>query len=271
MGSGAVTLGSIGGAFGCMGGVLVGAVTGCVPALLTFGLSIPFGAVAGGALGTAAGASVGATTGATAGCVLSHGCYVYRAQIKQGVLQIKTGTSSRAQQIQLSLQSGADRTRDFTLKTKRSTQVFLLDQAKKAQTFALDSKRKGHGVVTDKSFQVTTASAAVVAAAGAGMLIGVPAALFTFGLSIPVCATIGGGLGCATGATTGAAAGGLMSGVTGYSTHKYRKELSKGASDAWSTYQSGTNRLKEQAMVSVTRVTAMVSGTGGTAGGAGSE
>jgi len=238
-----------------------------------------------GALGTAAGASVGATTGATAGGVLSHGCYVYRAQIKQGVLQIKTGTSSRAQQIQLALKSGAGRTRDFTLKTKKSTQVFLLDQAKKAQTFALDSKRKGHGVVTDKSFQVTTASAAVgaagcgaaggafgtVAGAGAGMLIGVPAALFTFGMSIPVCATIGGGLGCATGATTGAAAGGLMSGVTGYSTHKYRKELSKGASDAWSTYQSGTSRLKEQAMVSVTRVTAMVSGTGGTAGGAGSE
>merc|ERR1712024_339056 len=56
---GTVTLGAVGGAFGCMGGMLVGGVTGRLPALFTFGLSIPFGAVTGAAFGTATGSVIG--------------------------------------------------------------------------------------------------------------------------------------------------------------------------------------------------------------------
>merc|ERR1719375_2584838 len=83
-------------------------------------------------------------------------------------------------------------------------------------------------IVNNQRVQVTAASAAGGAAvggvgggavgAGAGALVGLPAALFTFGLSIPVCATMGGVLGVTAGATTGAAAGG----AAGYTGHKYR-------------------------------------------------
>merc|ERR1711879_917108 len=55
-----------------------------------------------------------------------------------------------------------------------------------------------------------------------GGIVGIPAALFTFGLSIPfgaaVGAAIGGGVGATTGATTGAATGG----TAGYYGYKHR-------------------------------------------------
>merc|ERR1719152_158302 len=107
-------------------------------------------------------------------------------------------------------------------------------------------------LANNQRVQVTAASAAGGAAvggvgggavgAGAGALVGLPAALFTFGLSIPVCATIGGGLGCAAGATTGATAGGVAGGAAGYNTHKYRKEIATGASSAWTRVQTNTTR-----------------------------
>lgn len=146
---------------------------------------------------------------------------------------------------------------------------------KRAGELAAATKRKSYEVVTDKRFQVTAASAAAgattcgtaggavgtLAGAGTGAVVGVPAALFTFGLSIPVCATIGAGLGCAAGATTGAAAGGAAGGAAGFHTHKYRKEIADGASSAWGAVQSGTSKLKTQALDSVTHVAAVVSGT----------
>merc|ERR1711865_1119068 len=149
--------------------------------------------------------------------------------------------------------------------------------------FALETKTKGFEVVSDSRFQATTASAltgavsggatggavGTVAGAGTGALVGLPAALFTFGLSVPFCAVIGGGMGCAAGTASGAAAGSVVAGAAGYNIHKHRQDISGRASSAWGSVQNGTNQLKIKAMKSVTQVTAMVSSTGGTTGGAG--
>merc|ERR1719384_102131 len=72
-------------------------------------------------------------------------------------------------------------------------------------------------VVSDKGVQATAASAvgggAVLGAGGAatglavggvvGAVVGVVPAIFTFGLSIPFCAVVGGGCGLAAGAVAG--------------------------------------------------------------------
>jgi len=94
--------------------------------------------------------------------------------------------------------------------------------------------------------QVTAASAAAGAvtlgtaggAAGVmtggiiGAAVGVIPALFTFGLSIPVCAvvgaTVGGGTGVAVGGTTGIAAGGCA----GYYGYAHKDEISDGVAGA---------------------------------------
>merc|ERR1740127_194159 len=57
-----------------------------------------------------------------------------------------------------------------------------------------------------------------------GAIAGLPPALFTFGLSIPAGAVIGGGAGSAMGASAGAGVGALA----GYGTFKYRVEIKKG-------------------------------------------
>merc|ERR1711869_110176 len=105
--------------------------------------------------------------------------------------------------------------------------------------------------------QVTAASAAGGAAvvgvgggavgAGAGALVGLPAALFTFGLSIPVCATVGGAVGATAGGATGAVAGG----TAGYTGHKYKKEISDGARGLFGKARARTNQITAKAVDSV--------------------
>merc|ERR1712107_323066 len=106
------------------GGVIVGGMTGCIPALLTFGTSIPFGAVVGGALGTPAGAGIGGCTGAVIAGSVGHGCYVYRAQIKDGMLRIKLVTTQNTQKLQLALKSGGDKAREFTTDKANKIKIF---------------------------------------------------------------------------------------------------------------------------------------------------
>jgi len=72
----------------------------------------------------------------------------------------------------------------------------------------------------------------------AGGAIGVVPALFTLGLSIPVCATVGGGIGFCAGTATGAGTGLVAGGAAGYGAHQYWKtscgkhELSPSLTDA---------------------------------------
>jgi len=289
--SGTVSLAAVGGAFGCMGGMVVGALVGTVPALLTFGTSIPFGAVVGGALGAPAGACMAGLAGGVAGGAIGHGGYVWRAEIRDGVLRFKVATTEKTTQMKLALTAAKESTMDRASKAR----AFASDRTEKARSFtthkskqvgalAVSTKKRSYAVVTDKRVQVTAASAAggavvvgtaggavgTVAGAGTGALIGLPAAIFTFGLSIPICATIGGGMGCVAGATSGGAVGGVTGGAAGYNAHKYQHEIAGGAQSAWSKVRNGTNMLKVKASDSVAQVRTMVSGTGGT-GAVGSE
>merc|ERR1719152_397583 len=138
-------------------------------------------------------------------------------------------------------------------------------------TFAGTTSTKTKEIVKNQRVQVTAASAAGGAAvggvgggavgAGAGALVGLPAALFTFGLSIPVCATVGGAIGATAGAATGAAAGG----AAGYTGHKYKKEISDSARSLFGKARTRTNQITAKAVDSVSHAKrVLVGGTGGT-------
>lgn len=109
------------------------------------------------------------------------------------------------------------------------------------------------------------------AGALAGAAVGLIPALFTFGLSIPVFAVIGGGVGAAAGGSTGAAAGG----AAGYGGHKYRKEIGDGAVGLKNgavglglrlTDSADTMKVKarERSAQAREQISAMLGGTGGT-------
>merc|ERR1712176_167939 len=94
-------------------------------------------------------------------------------------------------------------------------------------------------LAADRGVQVTAASAvggaAVLGTGGAatgllaggalGAAVGVVPAIFTFGLSIPLCAALGGGCGLVSGATVGGATGGVVGGASGYVGYTQRETI----------------------------------------------
>merc|ERR1712176_1317203 len=58
-----------------------------------------------------------------------------------------------------------------------------------------------------------------------GAAVGVPTALFTFGLSIPVCATVGAVFGGGTGASVGGTSGLFTGGVVGYQAYAHKEGI----------------------------------------------
>eukprot|EP00929_Paragymnodinium_shiwhaense_P030092 TRINITY_DN17110_c0_g1_i1.p2 TRINITY_DN17110_c0_g1~~TRINITY_DN17110_c0_g1_i1.p2 ORF type:complete len:333 (+),score=107.42 TRINITY_DN17110_c0_g1_i1:74-1072(+) len=280
---GAITLGAVGGTFGTACGVVVGSAAGLIPALLTFGLSIPAGAVVGGAGGMCVGSGTGAVVGGSAG----FGGYKYRVEIKDGVVFVKKKALTTA-----------TNTKDATLKTTKAitdklaaykadgqAKVTLLvtkagEVTTSARTTATTGAKKSYekaiALAKDPKAQVTTASAAAGGVAGgvtggtagllAGAAVGVVPALFTFGLSIPICATIGLGAGAMGGSAVGAAGGG----TAGYVGYTHRKELSNGVQGAIAKTSASVSYVKSKAVSSAGQVTmsvrALVGGsTGGTA------
>merc|ERR1719469_333200 len=115
-------------------------------------------------------------------------------------------------------------------------------------------------LVSQKSFQTTTASAAAGgmalgaggAAAGtvtggvAGAVAGLPLALFTFGLSIPVGAIVGGGAGLVIGAAAGATTGAVGGGLAGYSVYQKKDELMNAGNSAVLKASNGVEVVKGQ-------------------------
>jgi len=115
-----------------------------------------------------------------------------------------------------------------------------------ALNFARATKVKTETMAKDRRVQVTAASAAVggaaVGAGGAavglltgstvGAAIGVPFALFTLGLSIPVSAMIGGGFGLVTGGAVGTTVGATTGGAVGFGTYTKRAEIKAGIEKA---------------------------------------
>merc|ERR1712039_797809 len=71
----------------------------------------------------------------------------------------------------------------------------------------------------------TGAVAGTVIGTTAGLAVGLVPALFTFGMSIPVCGVLGGGVGFCAGTATGASTGALVGGAAGYKTYGYLKSV----------------------------------------------
>jgi len=235
-GGGAVVFGITGGALGCTVGVVGGGAIGVVPAIFTFGLSIPVGAVIGGGVGFVAGTAVGGGAGGLAGGLGGHVGYMYRVEIKNGIVHIKQQAIDMSNSTKTKASAIADRAR---------TQVFATCES--AKQAAGKHTQRAKGLVKDTHFQVTAASAAGGAAVGGagggviglgaggtiGAIIGLVPALFTFGLSIPIGAALGGGAGLCVGSTAGGSVGATVCGTTGYHGYKHRAALQRHATTAY--------------------------------------
>merc|ERR1711920_1142070 len=111
--------------------------------------------------------------------------------------------------------------------------------------FASAFKTRSVAAAKDPKVQATVGSAAggtillgfcggalgVVAGGTAGVAVGLPFVLFTFGLSVPVSAVIGGGVAGSTGFVVGGTAGCATGGTVGYTAFMWRKEIGQFAND----------------------------------------
>merc|ERR1719410_1362928 len=112
-------------------------------------------------------------------------------------------------------------------------------------------------LVKDRCFQATAASsvggavtlgtaggvAGLATGATIGGVVGLPLALFTFGLSIPVSATIGGACGLFTGAAAGGTVGAVGGGATGYRLYQRRDQIAA----AWKSGRQELTKMAQQA------------------------
>jgi len=275
---GAVVISTVGGAFGCMTGVVIGAGTGVLPALITFGLSVPIGGVLGGGLGAVTGMMVGAVTGAAAGGTTGFTTYRYRAEIKDGVLYVKTKVSKGALYTKDTVTTTAMNMRGAVEKTARDADIArkqLVDNSVSnvknmsalVGTSIFKTKEAVVAAVLDRECQKTACcavsgafalgsaggAAGTVTGATLGMAAGVIPALFTFGLSIPAGAVIGGGMGMAFGGAAGSTAGFAAGGAS----FAYRQEISSGTSRIYGNACDSLSAVKSRAR-------ALVCSTGGT-------
>lgn len=251
--SGAITLGSIGGAFGLASGVAVGSAAGVVPALLTFGLSIPAGAVVGGSVGLCTGTLVGGTSGGIGG----FATYKYRVQIKDGFISVQVKAKDTFNCTKEKASAVLSTARTFINTQVAKVQASVCDIAVQVRTRSIATfdiaKAKSCDAVTfatSTKAGVTSTSAvagAVVGGAGTGAVgtvvgaaVGIVPAIFTFGLSIPAGAMVGLCVGTTVGASTGAVGGGLA----GYGGFTYRKAITEGAQSSWGKVRTAATNVK---------------------------
>merc|ERR550532_2009818 len=128
----------------------------------------------------------------------------------------------------------------------------------RAGSMAVVVKDKTMEVASKPSAQVAaasaTGSAVLVGSAGSaagllcggamGAVIGILPAIFTFGLSIPVGAVIGGGCGVAVGGVVGSSAGFTGGGVTGYLAYRKRAEIKALLGKVLAKFGSAANQAK---------------------------
>jgi len=132
-------------------------------------------------------------------------------------------------------------------------------EAKEAATLKATQLSAATGeLVSQKSFQMTAASAtagavtlgASGAATGAmtgglaGAVAGLPLALFTFGLSIPAVAVVGGAAGLVLGTAAGATTGFLGGGAAGYCVYQKKDEIRRAVSSTYIKASSGAELIK---------------------------
>merc|ERR1712003_193278 len=103
-----------------------------------------------------------------------------------------------------------------------------------------------------------------------GAAVGLPAALFTFGLSIPVCAVVGATVGGTTGATVGGTTGAVGGGATGYYGYKHKDSIKAGYASAEKSVKDSYACAEKSVKDSVHNISDRVSsvlGRGGSTGG----
>merc|ERR1712232_1270431 len=147
----------------------------------------------------------------------------------------------------------------------------------RVKAFAVEKYAQIKKTVSNPSFRVTALSAgsgAVTMGAGAGLMgltagagvgaaVGVVPAIFTFGLSIPIGAFIGGACGLCTGAVVGGGAGLVGGGAAGFYGYEHRDEINGAAECVMKQTSTYANALKDRALSSKNFVISIVSGTGG--------
>jgi len=247
--SGGVVVGAGGAATGFAAGGLVGAAVGVVPALFTFGLSIPFGAAIGAGCGAVAGGAAGGTVGFAGAGAAGYGAYTKRTEIKSGVAAARAKLLAAVDRTQTTSKAYAAKTKQKIADACLAVKRHLIYDAMMVREMAwtLRGLAAHHGklatektlkVVKNKEVQGTAASAtggAVALGAGGaaagiatggtvGAAVGLLPALFTFGLSIPVFAVVGGGCGLVAGSTLGGATG-AVAGAGGYQAYTRREAI----------------------------------------------
>jgi len=139
------------------------------------------------------------------------------------------------------------------LQTVDTAKVKASEARDKAQAFAQDGHVRATavgmagGVTTLGS---TGAATGLCAGTVVGAAVGVVPALFTFGLSIPVGAALGGGAGLFMGTAVGATAGALSGGAAGYGAYAKRGEIQELRTKTISRISSGVDVVKGKAAAS---------------------
>jgi len=234
-----------------------------VPALLTFGLSIPIG----GAMGGVAGGCTGTLVGTSVGGIGGFTTYKYRVELQNGVMVVKVkaqDTLNLAKDKSLMAFSSTKskigekvyvfRTAVSNLKNKSLEAVdFGKGKALKAVDFSKGKASEALVFASTTKVGVSSSAALAGAVVGgtttgafgtvAGAAVGLPLALFTFGLSIPVCAVAG----LCVGTTVGGSAGALGGGAVGYGGFTHRKAISEGAQSSWSKVSGKADQIKTAA------------------------
>merc|ERR1740130_2517834 len=220
-------------------------------------------------------------------------------KFKNGIVYIRGVAGNKVVSIKISLTdlvcsltaraselSAETRARVFTAKVRIQDSAFSAAQLAKCKVGTLSSQI--YVAATDRSVQVT-AGGAVGGAASVGLsggaaglatgsvvgaLCGVPAAFFTFGLSIPLGAAMGGATGLCAGAVTGGAVGLVGGGATARTVHKHSDGIKGGAAGALnraSGYKLYVSQKAKGCTNSVAAATMRRSGSGGTVASEGSD
>merc|ERR1712061_96986 len=103
----------------------------------------------------------------------------------------------------------------------------------------------------------------MTAGAGIGAAIGVVPAIFTFGLSVPIGAFMGGAIGLVTGTAAGGSAGLVGGGAAGYYGYENREEIKNAARSITDKTNTYTNALRQRVVASKAYAISFVSRTSG--------
>jgi len=175
--------------------------------------------------------------------------------------------------------------RALVVYAQAQSQILAMTSSAKTKAIAIDKRVRSS--VSNKGNQVTAASAvggaaALGASGGAsglfaggaiGAACGVVPAIFTFGLSIPIGAALGGATGLCVGTVTGGAVGLVGGGVAGRSSYNHKDEIKSGVACALTKANGYKDIMAEKASGYKDYVAEktgdvkarIISGTGGTA------